>query len=83
MELASFLRTHNKYIYKWNNLTENYGCWQKDSCTSKAVRKIHTGLGRRRGEAIRLGSVPWEGTQMRKGVTQAEIFPGERVIRPT
>ena len=23
MELASFLRTHNKYIYKWNNLTEN------------------------------------------------------------
>ena len=35
--------THQKYIYIWNNshwkLTEN---WQKDSCTTKAVRKIHT-----------------------------------------
>ena len=29
--------------------------WQKDSCTTKAVRKIHLELGRKGREVIRLG----------------------------
>ena len=49
----------SKYIYMWNNshwkLT---GDWQKDSCTTKVVRKIHTKLSRKGREAISLGPVP-------------------------
>lgn len=32
--------------------------WQKDSCTTKAVRKIHLELGRKGREGSGLGPVP-------------------------
>ena len=34
------------------------GDWQKDFCTNKVVRKIHTESGGKGREAIRLGLVP-------------------------
>ena len=37
------------------NLTGN---WQKESCTTKAVRKIHTCLGRKERKVIGSGPVP-------------------------
>ena len=35
-------QTHQKYMYMWNNSHwKQTGNWQKDSITTKAVRKIH------------------------------------------
>ena len=52
----------------WNNshwkLTGN---WQKDSCTTKALRKIHTQLSRRGRKVIWLGSVPLGGDSEERG----------------
>ena len=60
--------THQKYIYMWNNshwkLTGN---WQKDSCTTKAIRKIHMELGRKGRKAIRSGPMPLGGDSEEKG----------------
>ena len=60
--------TYQKYIYMWNNshwkLT---GAWQKESWTTKAVRKSHMELGRKGREAICLGPVPLGGDSEEEG----------------
>lgn len=47
--------THQKFIHTWNNyhwkLTRH---WQKDSCTTKAIIKIHMKSGRKSNEQVRL-----------------------------
>ena len=56
--------THQKYIYMWNN-----SHWkqtrelQKDSCTTKAVRKIHVNQGGREKKRSGQDLCPWEGTK--------------------
>ena len=68
MELTSPWQTHQKYIYMRNNshwkLTGN---WQKDSCTTEAIKKIHTDLSRKGRETIRSGLVPLGGDSEEKG----------------
>ena len=60
--------THQKYIYLWSNCHwQLTGHWQKDSCTTKTVRKIHKELSRKGREVIRLGPVPLRGDSEEKG----------------
>ena len=40
---------------------------EKDSCTTKTVRKIYTGLGREGREVIRLGHAPLGGDTEKEG----------------
>ena len=43
------------------------GDWQKNTCTTKAVRKIYTELGKKGSEAIRSGSVSLAGDKEEEG----------------
>lgn len=45
----------------WNVSLKLTGNWQKDSCTTKAVRKIHLKFSKKGRNAIRLGPVPLRG----------------------
>ena len=52
----------------WNNShLKLTGDWQKESCTAKAVRKIHTESGRKLREVIRLEPVPLREDMEEKG----------------
>lgn len=60
--------THQKHIYTWNNSHwKQLWDWQKASCTTKIVRKLHTELGRKGREAVRSGPVAQAGVSEEKG----------------
>ena len=74
--------THQKFIHTWNNyhwkLTRH---WQKDSCTTKAIIKIHMKSGRKSNEQVRL----WvsEKELRLKGRSWAESLPEDWAVRDT
>ena len=62
--------THQKYIYTWYIFhwkhTED---WQKDSYTTKAIRKKNMELGRKRRKQSGQNLYIWEGTEKKKEIT--------------
>ena len=75
---------HFKSIYIWSNiswkLNEN---WQKESCTTRDVGKVHMQLGRKESKVIRFNLCPCKGTQRKREITQGEILRGEWTFQPT
>ena len=74
--------TYQKYIYMRN--TSHWkliGNWQRDSCTTKAVRMIHTESGGKRRD--RSGPVPLGGNQREKEIMWMKILIGEWVFQAT
>ena len=61
----NYPQEHNKNTFICGRILT--GDWQKDACTTKAVRKIHTELGGKGREEIRLGPVSLGGDLEVKG----------------
>ena len=79
-ELISPHEYIKKYINRWiNSHWKQTRELQKDSCTVKAVRKIHAKSGRKGREEISSSSVtPGEDKENSGGeIVQAEILPRE------
>ena len=55
------------HLYWRHSHWKQTGDWQKDSCKTKVVRKIHTESGRKGREAIRLGPLSLGGNTEGKG----------------
>ena len=86
---CEFTSSH-EYIKKYINMCIN-SHWkqtrelQKDSCTIKAVRKIHAKSGRKGREEISSSSVTPGGNKEDSGgeIVQAEVLPRERAVGAT
>ena len=75
---------HFKSIYIWSNINWKLnGNWQKESCTTRDVGKIHMQLGRKGSKVIRFNLCPCKGTQRKREITQGEILCGEWAFQPT
>lgn len=86
---CEFTSSH-EYIKKYINMCIN-SHWkqtrelQKDSCTVKAVRKIHAKSGRKGRKEISSSSVTPGGNREDSGgeIVQAEVLPRERAAGAT
>ena len=54
------------------------GSWQKDSYTTKTVRKIHLEWVGREEKQSSYDQHPWEGMQKRKGITSTSSMGSEQ-----
>ena len=82
MELTSY--TSKIYLHTEHSHWKQTEDGQKDSCTTRAIRKIHTELGRKGREVIRSGHAPLGGDTEEEGdYTVLEILPRKQVARAT
>ena len=74
---------HQKYIYMWSNPHWKLpGTWQKETCKTKAVRKIHTELCRKGKELNRMRPVRMGALREKERLHEWRFAMGSGWLKP-